>query len=319
MSTLIDSYLLQLRSFLPARQREDIATELSESIRATVTDRESEIGRALTDDELAAVLKGYGHPLLVAGRYLPMQELIGPRVFPIYWYSLQAIVIVIAVITGVLGGIHLLTDSSPGYSVMQLFADFLWFALCGAAIVTLVFAIIDHESVRLRFLEDFDPRKLEVGIFGLRAAPMSAIARSDTVFEIATMAIFIPWWIGWLDFTNALGSGTAVEFTAAIEPFFWPVLALAVVDLARLVLDFAYPYRTPSRVLARLVLNVCWLLAFVLFFRTDGLIEATGSADGDSLERAVNIAEWILRIVVGALTVVTAVLIATDVVRLFRR
>ena len=68
MNTLVEHYLLQLQTFLPAKQRDDIAAELRESIRSTVEDREREVGRALTDDELNAVLQGFGHPMLVAGR-----------------------------------------------------------------------------------------------------------------------------------------------------------------------------------------------------------------------------------------------------------
>ena len=84
MSTLVDHYLLQLKRFLPAKQREDIAAELRESIRSAVEEREREQGRALTDVELNEMLGGFGHPIVVAGRYLPMQHLIGPDVFPLY-------------------------------------------------------------------------------------------------------------------------------------------------------------------------------------------------------------------------------------------
>src|SRR4051812_6385557 len=86
MSTLVDHYLLQLKTLLPKKQRDDIAAELRESITSTVVDRERKLGRTLTDDELNAVLRGFGHPMVVAGRYLPMQQLIGPDVFPLYWY-----------------------------------------------------------------------------------------------------------------------------------------------------------------------------------------------------------------------------------------
>ena len=42
MNTLVEHYLLQLQTFLPAKQRDDIAAELRESIRSTVEDRERE-------------------------------------------------------------------------------------------------------------------------------------------------------------------------------------------------------------------------------------------------------------------------------------
>ena len=73
MSTLVDHYLLHLKSLLPARQREDIAAELRGSILSAVEERERDLGRALTDVELNEVLRGFGHPVAVAGRYLPIQ------------------------------------------------------------------------------------------------------------------------------------------------------------------------------------------------------------------------------------------------------
>ena len=47
MSTLVDHYLLQLKTLLPAKQRDDIAAELRESIRSAVEERERELGRPL--------------------------------------------------------------------------------------------------------------------------------------------------------------------------------------------------------------------------------------------------------------------------------
>lgn len=119
MSTLVDHYLLQLRTLLPAKQRDDIAAELRESIRSTVEERERELGRALTDDEVNEVLRGFGHPMVVAGRYLPMQQLIGPDVFPLYWYVMQAVLIVITVIGGLLVGVALLTAPRASQAAIQ--------------------------------------------------------------------------------------------------------------------------------------------------------------------------------------------------------
>ena len=33
--------------------------------------------------------RSMGRPMLVAARYLPQQYLIGPGMFPIYWYTLK--------------------------------------------------------------------------------------------------------------------------------------------------------------------------------------------------------------------------------------
>jgi len=320
MAGLIDQYLLQLKTYLPAKQREDIAAELGDSILSSVGERERELGRKLADDELVALLKGFGHPLHVAGRYLPKQYLIGPGVFPLYWYALQAVVIVAAVIAAILGAIALLTDPRPMQSFAGLLWDAWWVALNAAAVVTLVFAVIDYQGIRLRLFEDYDPRKHEGGILSLRAAPLSPIPRSDTIFEIATVAILFAWWVGWIDFVNMTGVGVAVQFTEAIEPFYWPVLVLCVADAARLGVDLVYAYRTLPRTILRLIFSIAWLVLIVLLFRTDGLIEAVpGSFPDPSRFDAVTMMERVFRVTLFVLGAVTAATIGADLVRIVRR
>jgi len=57
--------------------------------------------------------------------------------------------------------------------------------------------------------------------------------------------------------------------------------------------------------------------AFVIAFRTDGLLTAVTGADVSA--RTIEIAEIAFRIAVAGLAVVTAALVATDAVRLVRR
>ena len=318
MSTLVDHYLLQLRTLLPAKQRDDIAAELRESIRSTVEERERGLGRTLTDDEVNQILRGFGHPMVVAGRYLPMQQLIGPDVFPLYWYVMQAVLIVIAVIAGLLVGVALLTAPRASQAALQVVGSFWWIALQAAALVTLVFAVLDHSRARFSFLDKFDARKVTAGIWGVRGAPISAIPRTDTVFEIATTAILLFWWVEWLVFPSTW-LGVVLRLSPAIEPFFYPVLALCIVELVRLGVDLVRPYRTVPRVALRLVLNLVWLAVFVLAYRSGGLVEIAEVIRSSDTERALRIAQTSMSVTLFVLAGVSAVLAATDAVRLVRR
>lgn len=318
MSTLVDHYLLQLRTFLPAKQRDDIAAELRENIRSTMEERERVLGRELTDDEQNEVLRGFGHPLVVAGRYLPMQYLVGPDVFPLYWYALQAVLIVVAVVGGLVAGIALLTAPNAAQAALQVVVDFWWFGLQAAAIVTLVFAVLDRGKARFSFLERFDARKLDAGILGVRRAPLSPIPRFDTMFEMATTAILLLWWVEWLVFPSQW-LGVVLRLSPAIEAFFYPVLVLCVVDFARLGVDLLRPYRTRPRVALRLLLNLAWLAVFVLAYRTEGLVEIAENVRSQDPERVLRMAENAMSIALFVLAAVSAVLIATDLVRLVRR
>lgn len=318
MSTLVDHYLLHLQSLLPAKQRDDIAAELRESIRSVVEERERERGRTLSDDELNEVLRGFGHPMVVAGRYLPMQHLIGPDVFALYWYALQAVLIVITVVGGLSVGIALLTAPNALQAALQVAVNFWWFALQAAALVTLVFALLDYGKARFSFLDRFDARKVNAGVWGVRAAPLSAIPRADTVFEMAFTVLLLLWWVEWLAFPSAW-LGVVLRLSPAIESFFYPVLALCIVELVRLGVDLVRPYRTLPRVALRLALNIAWLALIVLAFRAERLIEIAENIRAENPEGVLWMAQLSFSTVLFVMAVVTAMLVATDLVRLVRR
>ena len=317
MSTLVDHYLLQLKTFLPAKQRDDIAAELRESITSAVEERERELSRTLTDSELNAVLRGFGHPMVVAGRYLPVQHLIGPNVFPLYWYVLQAVLIVITIIAGFVMGIALLTAPNAAQAALQVAVSFWWIALQAAAVVTFVFAALDYGNARFSFLDRFDARRVKPGVWGVRGASMSAIPRADTVFEMAATAIFLLWWVEWVPFPRVLS--VVLRLSAAADPFFYPVVALCIAEFVRLGVDLIRPYRTVLRVLLRLVFNVVWLALIVLAYRTEGLLEIAEVTRPGNPEGVLAMAQASMNIALFVMAIVTAMLIATDVVRLFRR
>ncbi len=86
---LLERYLQAVGEYLPANMKADTLAELRENLLAQMEAREEELGRSLTPAEVASVLEKHGRPMLVAARYLPQQSLIGPGLFPIYWFTLK--------------------------------------------------------------------------------------------------------------------------------------------------------------------------------------------------------------------------------------
>jgi hypothetical protein len=138
------------------------------------------------------------------------------------------------------------------------------------------------------------------------------------VFEIATTAILLFWWVEWLVFPSAW-LGVVLRLSPAIEQFFYPVLALCIVELVRLGVDLVRPYRTVPRVALRLVLNLAWLAVFALAYRTGGLVEIAEVIRSSDPERALRIAQTSMSFTLFVLAGISAILAATDVVRLVRR
>ncbi|PYV70932.1 MAG: hypothetical protein DMG96_29945 [Acidobacteria bacterium] len=86
---LIDRYLQAVKFWLPSEQKQDIVAELSADIHSQIDERESALGRKLSDDDVEQILKQRGRPLLVAEKYLPQKSLIGPVLFPAYRFVLK--------------------------------------------------------------------------------------------------------------------------------------------------------------------------------------------------------------------------------------
>jgi hypothetical protein len=88
---LLDRYLYAVRRYLPAYHQDDLVAELSANLHSEMDDKQAELGRPLTEDEQVDVVRRHGHPILVAARYQPQRWLIGPEVFPFYWFTIRRV------------------------------------------------------------------------------------------------------------------------------------------------------------------------------------------------------------------------------------
>ena len=169
---LVDRYLQAVKPLLPRAQQADIVRELSENILSQMEDKETELGRPLNESEQAAVLKQHGNPLLVASRYrsAPIQQLIGPTIFPFYWFVLKTLVwIALAVCT--LNGIALLASGEPVRRLLLGLREFADVALPVFGWVTLLFAVLD-------FLESSFPSEIGPAVGSAHASGREAAATS---------------------------------------------------------------------------------------------------------------------------------------------
>jgi hypothetical protein len=317
MSSAVELYLLQLKSLLPAKLRDDVAAEIRGSIDTVVAERERELGRELDDDEANDVLRGYGSPLAVAGRYLPMQYLIGPRAFPLYWYVMRALLVVIASIAGVVAAIALFTNLNATRSVAQVLVRFFWIAIEAGGIVTLLFAVLERSQ--LAVLDDYDPRRFGRGVLGNLVERLGEIPRNETLLHLVSTAILLLWWTGWISFPTVIAD-VEVELGSAARALFVPVAALCLFDLARLATDLLLPYYTRPRAWLSAVAHVAWIVVLALAISAPDLLQAAPSVeDPAEIERVVRIAQHVFQAAILGVGVWTAALLVRDVRRLARR
>lgn len=162
--TMLDRYLYAVQSSLSKDQAAgDIVAEIGDDLQSQMEEREVALGKALTDDERAALIKAYGHPRVVAARYSSVQHLIGPELLPFYWSTLRLVATIVVAIELIGGAVSSLVSHNGALFFGALAAA--WNSLIWIfGIVTVVFALSERVPQRdghhFGTPSRWDPRRL---------------------------------------------------------------------------------------------------------------------------------------------------------------
>jgi hypothetical protein len=273
-SELIDRYLHSVRFWMPkSRRQEDLIAELGEDLRSQVEDKETELGRALDAEEVSAILKRCGPPMIVAGRFAPRRQLIGPTLYPIYEFVMKMVLlwIMIPVFIFIIGPVNVASANGDLIRAALNTAGNLWSALfTAAATITLVFAVL--ERVHVPGVEcKWDPLKLP---------PLPKHERKtsliQTVCELG-FGVFGLMWLLLVPHAPVLIFGPAASFLKLAPMwhlFYGPIVALAVLGIVRSGLIVAHPEWTGFPLWSQLMQTV---LSLIL---VNFLINVAGQANG---------------------------------------
>jgi hypothetical protein len=160
---LLDRYLQAVREYMLRSHRDDFIKELGDNILSQMEDKASELGRPLNESEQAEILKRFGHPLVVAAPYrrLPMQQLVGPKLFPLYWFALQMMVLILFAATVVLTVVLSLKHGSVLSGLATALGAFCLYALVGVGVLTVCFGVAEYlGGGKIPFTETFNPLEL---------------------------------------------------------------------------------------------------------------------------------------------------------------
>lgn len=219
---LIERYLAVVGWDLPQRHRADITAELRDVLESQVEEREAALGRPLRREEVERLLTDFGHPLVVAGRYRSVQQLIGPQVFPFWWATLRA---ALAITAGVYFVGFMVRVLGLGGGAVRAMPDLIEALVYVFGVVTLIFLAIEQFG-GMAMLNRWRPRDLP---------PPSVKGRSrfERTVEIGMDLVFILWWMGVIRFQTlfTFEGPFPVEMGPVWADWFWPILAYAVVDL----------------------------------------------------------------------------------------
>jgi len=239
---LVDRYLQAVRFWLPKTQRqEEILAELGEDLRSQVDAREEELGRPANADEVAEILKRCGPPMVVAARLGPNNHLIGPTLFPIYWFVLKMVLfwIMIPVFVFIVGPVNVVNSGGNWGTAIASTIGNLWSGwFIAAGTITLVFAVLERAHAHAGIECKWDPLKLPP-IKKQEKKPSLA----HTVCELAFNVFGLIWILllpqyPWLLFgpaKNILSAGPIWHV------FYVPVVLIAVFALLRSTITLARP------------------------------------------------------------------------------
>ena len=320
---LIERYLEVVKFGLPKRQTDDIIAELSGDIYAQIEERETALGRKLTEVEVEEILKQRGHPLLVANRFMPQESLIGPVFFPIYrfvlkifafGYLLPATLVWIGLMTFSATYRMEQTHVSWFHAFASLFS-YLWFAFCLVVVpLTIAFVVLERQQTRLHLFDRWNPRKLPP------VRNPNAIPRSSSAFEVAANLIFFVWWVVYAhSLEMRFGSVLHISFQPQWLWFFWGFLALALGNASLSATNLLLPFWTVTRAKLRLFSDgvgaalFCWLMEANILAGITAKNLTTEKAIG--FTKAIN--HWMTTLFPAAV-VVGLVVIATGIYRIVR-
>ncbi len=245
---LIDRYLAAIARRLPAAKADDIVAEIRDDLLNRLEAREDRLGRPLTRNEVADLIKEVGHPLVVASRYRGQQYLVGPDAFPFFLSALRLVALFLIVAFVVTATSRVVFDHADvTRTLLRSVGDLINSEMLAFGVLTFVFVILERTGFPAQYIAKWRPQELPE-VKHKQPSPW------NSAFEVAAGVYFILWWCGLVPFPGYYGGEQGLTITP--DPIWtmvwWPVLALMV---ARLVYNIVQWLR-PRWKLVRGVLSV---------------------------------------------------------------
>jgi hypothetical protein len=280
---LLDRYLESVRRYLPWKQQNDLLAELRVNLESQLEEREAELGRPLTRAEAEAWLLEIGSPLQVAARYQPQQYLIGPALFPVYRLVLRNVCFWLTLGYLIVGGILLATGPFSAARIAHEIVWIPWQVGIAAAIVTLIFALIELSSTH--YPEQFGALAQsrqrwspgELPPIPRHSGEKRQRSYAGAIAQVVFGFLFLGWWLLVPYYHFLLIGPIAVAFDASpftFAPvwvlFYWWVVVLNLIQVLWRLIDLYTGAWQGSRSLQNLVVEVLGLIPLILLANAPG-------------------------------------------------
>lgn len=299
---LIERYLGAVRWNLPSGKTDDIIAELREVIETRIEDRKADLARPLTQNEVSAMLKEFGHPITVAGGYREQRALISAEVFPFYWLALRVVLAIVAVIEAIQIVGRIITGQPLTQALSHGMHDAGNSLLVNAAMVTLAFAIIERSGWLSAYLAKWKPESLPT-LPSIQARPRKIV---EPIMGIAFGLGFLAWWTGALPihFWSPHDAEVALQAAPVWTALYWPVIGLIAAGVVQDVISLTAPAWKWLRALLSLGCAAGTVAIAAILYQAGRLVTVT--AVSQNAERAVQLQEALDKALAIAVPVVAA-------------
>ncbi len=239
---LVDRYLQAVRFWLPDKSKhEDLLAEMGEDLRSQIDAKAEELGRPLDEAEVSTIIKACGNPMLVASRFGTQRYVIGPTLFPVYWFVLKMVLlwILIPVFLFILGPINVANSGGDLGQAIRATIEGLWSGgFTAAAVITLIFATLERTGALAKWDCKWDPAKLP---------PMEKQKRKTSFADTFSEMVFNIFGFVWLLLIPGhpfmiLGPAAAVLKPAPLwNQFYLPIVLIAAFAIVRLAIVLVRP------------------------------------------------------------------------------
>jgi hypothetical protein len=275
---LLDRYLQAAKKHLPWQRQDDIIAELKANLESQLEDKEAELGRPLTAAEAEEWIKQLGAPIQVAAAYQPQRYLIGPAIFPTYWFVLRLATVWCTIIYSIVSAVQILSGGiATSDQVLEAVLRLPGALITTVAWVTFVFAVIEyavtHSNIKCMPMAPpaaWSPGSLppiaKDSATGKRPRSYAqAVVEALTGFFLLVWILLIPGhpWV-------LMGPGALYLQASPFKPgpvlmeFYWCVVALSLIQLGWQCLELARgTWQKPSKA-RKNVMQVVGLIPLVL-------------------------------------------------------
>lgn len=326
--SLIDKYVSEVGKHLPRKSRTDIEAEIRSTLEDMLDERTQ--GKSPADDAtVIALLKEYGSPRDVAGKYKTHPYLIGPRLLPIFEMVVKIVLAVVASVSLIGLGVSLYETGLSGPEFVSTLGEWIGGLFNGLIVafgnIVLVFAIIERTQAANELERDFnewDPRELQ-------AEPDPN--KIDLPDHIATIIFTVLGLVLLNLYPNLLvvgflSNGEWVTFPILTETFFRFLPAINVMGLVQIIFSaYMLSQRNwmPVTRIVNIVVDIASMILSIVILRTPGIFGVTtpealrSIGINEAADTLARLFSYIPTIIIIIVVVATAAEVGKTLLRIF--